>query len=170
MSLTTNDEIRRCFFLSLTERCLSLLNQCFHHAAQRLSPPSHTFEQFSRLSSSSDEDREKIHSLFDSLQFSFVQSHPTLLQGLLHLLTCLSFVSEEKMFNLLSSFHSSLQFDRFDVEQTSEQEFHLTCFTDICEQHLGKKHSSISTKAFVEILNRQDGGVIDQAIHYIQLH
>ena len=156
--------------LSLTERCLALLNQCFHHASGRLSPPSVTFEQFSRLSSSSEEDREKIHSLFESLQYSFVQSHPTLLQGLLHLLTWLSFGSEEKMLNLLSSFHSSLQFDRFDLEQTPEQEFHLNCLTDICQQHLEKKHSPISTKAFVDLLNRQDAGLIDQAIHYIQLH
>ena len=70
----------------------------------------------------------------------------------------------------ISSFHSSLQFDRFDLEQISEQEFHLNCFTDICQQHLEKKHSPISTKAFVDLLNRQDGGLIDQAIHYIQLH
>ena len=69
-----------------------------------------------------------------------------------------------------SSFHSSLEFDRFDLEQTSEQEFHLNCFTDICQQHLEKKHSPISTKAFVDLLNRQDGGLIDQAIHDIQLH
>ena len=95
--------------------------------------------------------KEKIHSLFDSLQFSFVQSHPTLLQGLLR---------------LLSSFHSSLQFDRFDVEQKPEQEFHLTCFTDICQQHLEKKHSSILDQSLRWIFeDRQDGGVIDQAIH-----
>ena len=63
----------------------------------------------------------------------------TRLQGLLHLLTCLSLVSEEKMVNLLSSFPSSLQFDRFDLEQTSEEKFHLKSFPDICQQHLEKK-------------------------------
>ena len=129
LHLDHNERRDSTLLLSSTERCLSLLNRCFHHASERWSPPSIAFEQFSGLSPSSEEDREKIHSLFESLQF-----------------------------------------DRFDLEQTSEQEFHLTCFTDICQQHFEKKHSSISTKAFVDILNRQDGGVIDQAIHYIQLH
>ena len=51
------------------------------------------------------------------IKINFVPSHPTLLQDLLHRLTGLSFGNEEKTFDLLSSFLSSLQ---VDLERTSE--------------------------------------------------
>jgi hypothetical protein len=55
--------------------------------------------------------------------------------------------------------------DSISLEQTPEQEFHLNWFTDICQQHLQKKRSPISTKALVK--SQQNNPSSDQMIIWI---
>ena len=45
----------------------------------------------------------------------------------------------------------------------SEEEFHPNCFIDVCQQQWEKK-------TFVDLFNRENRGLIDPAIHSIQLH
>jgi E3 ubiquitin-protein ligase UBR4 len=96
------------------------------------------------------------------------------MQALIHLLPYLSFGNKEKMQTLLDYFKSYLEFDRFDLEQTStttttpsndnDSQLHLDCFCEICK-HLDKK--SVYGTEFRDLVN-ESNGIIDQCINYIE--
>jgi E3 ubiquitin-protein ligase UBR4 len=116
-------------------------------------------------------DIEQLRSLLNYIKLPFVKSHPSLMQALIHLLPYLSFGNKEKMQTLLDYFKSYLEFDRFDLEQSStttsndnDSQLHLDCFCEICK-HLDKK--SVYGKEFRDLVN-ETNGIIDQCIKYIE--
>ena len=150
--------------LALTEKLLFIMDQLFHEASTTLSQ-----DKYNEFSVSCEGDIEQLRSLLNYIRLPFVKSHPSLMQALIHLLPYLSFGNKEKMQTLLDYFKSYLEFDRFDLEQTSttvdnDNQLHLDCFCEICK-HLDKK--SIYGKEFRDLVN-ESNGIIDQCIKYIE--
>ncbi|CAF3538830.1 unnamed protein product [Rotaria sp. Silwood1] len=154
--------------LSLTEKLLFIMDQLFHEASTTLSQ-----DKYNEFSVSCEGDIEQLRSLLNYIKLSFVKTHPSLMEALIHLLPYLSFGNKEKMQTLLDYFKSYLEFDRFDLEQTSsstttsndnDSQLHLDCFCEICK-HLDKK--SVYGKEFRDLVN-ESNGIIDQCINYIE--
>ncbi|CAF1250057.1 unnamed protein product, partial [Adineta ricciae] len=152
--------------LSLTEKLLFIMDQLFHEASTTLSQ-----DKYNEFSISCEGDIEQLRSLLNYIKLSFVKSHPSLMEALIHLLPYLSFGNKEKMQTLLDYFKPHLEFQRFDHEQTpatntsndNDSQLHLDCFCEICK-HLDKK--SIYGKEFRDLVN-ESNGIIDQCINYI---
>ncbi|UJR08441.1 hypothetical protein I4U23_012711 [Adineta vaga] len=155
--------------LSFTEKLLFIMDQLFHEASTTLSQ-----DKYNEFSVSCEGDIEQLRSLLNYIKLSFVKSHPTLMEALIHLLPYLSFGNKEKMQTLLDYFKSYLEFDRFDLEQITstttsndnDSQLHLDCFCEICK-HLDKK--SIYGKEFRDVVNAPNG-IIDQCINYININ
>ncbi|CAF3628387.1 unnamed protein product [Adineta steineri] len=155
--------------LSLTEKLLYIMDQLFHEASTTLSQ-----DKYNEFSVSCEGDIEQLRSLLNYIKLSFVKSHPSLMEALIHLLPYLSFGNKEKMQTLLDYFKTYLEFDRFDLEQVStatsspsndnDSQLHLDCFCEVCK-HLDKK--SIYGKEFRDLVN-ESNGIIDQCINYIE--
>ncbi|CAF1307467.1 unnamed protein product [Rotaria sordida] len=165
----TEEQGRNQGLLLLTEKLLFIMDQLFHEASTTLSQ-----DKYNEFSVSCEGDIEQLRSLLNYIKLPFVKTHPSLMEALIHLLPYLSFGNKEKMRTLLDYFKSYLEFDRFDLEQTSsstttisndnDSQLHLDCFCEICK-HLDKK--SVYGKEFRDLVN-ESNGIIDQCINYIE--
>ncbi|CAF1322792.1 unnamed protein product, partial [Rotaria sordida] len=166
----TEEQGRDQGLLLLTEKLLFIMDQLFHEASTTLSQ-----DKYNEFSVSCEGDIEQLRSLLNYIKLPFVKTHPSLMEALIHLLPYLSFGNKEKMRTLLDYFKSYLEFDRFDLEQTSssttttisndnDSQLHLDCFCEICK-HLDKK--SVYGKEFRDLVN-ESNGIIDQCINYIE--
>ncbi|ESN92599.1 hypothetical protein HELRODRAFT_189521 [Helobdella robusta] len=112
---------------TLTEQILQIMEVILSEASTHLPPE--VYKEFSKSCG----DKDQLMVLLDRINSPFVRCNQNVLQALMKLIPFLAYGEEEKMMALVNHFKPCLNFCRFDLDHTQDEQIHLDCFCVIAQ-------------------------------------
>ncbi|CAL1532573.1 unnamed protein product [Lymnaea stagnalis] len=142
---------------TITEQMLHIMEVVLLEASEQ---PPEKYTEFSKQCG----DKDQLLMMLDRINSPFVRSNPTVLQALMRLIPFLAFGEDDKMEALLTHFKPYLQFDKFDLEHSQDEEIHLDCFCSIASA-IESNANGIRLKNLI-----LEHGMVQTAVDYILKH
>ncbi|XP_031553032.1 E3 ubiquitin-protein ligase UBR4-like isoform X2 [Actinia tenebrosa] len=112
----------------------------------------------------SEGDRTQLDMLLDKITSPFVRASTKVLQAMMRIIPFLTFGDEKNMKTLIIHFMPYLDFEKFDVERSSDETLFIDCFCKIAN---GIENNSSGARLKEMIL---ENGIVNKAIKYLETY
>ncbi|XP_064395390.1 E3 ubiquitin-protein ligase UBR4-like isoform X5 [Halichondria panicea] len=143
--------------LKVTER---FLQEASSEAPVLVRTPSHDSTDGGSISPDGEDNRLQV--FLKHIESSFVQSSPSIREGLMHVIPFLTFGDPRHMNVLLQHFEPYLNFEKFDLHQSAENTLYLDCFC-VVAAGIGKDASGEKLKDLAK-----ETGLTPAAVAYLK--